>query len=133
MCMGLQVLLGRSEENGGTDCLGVFGGEVRAFAPGLSDADGARLKIPHMGWNEVVQRPHPLWDGIANNTRFYFVHGYYATPADTSLVVGTTDYGHDFCSALAHGNLFACQFHPEKSSTAGLTLLHNFLRWDGGA
>ncbi len=133
MCMGLQVLLTRSEENGGTDCLDVFGGEVRAFEPGLRAADGARLKIPHMGWNQVAQRAHPLWQGVADGTRFYFVHGYYAAPEDDRLTVGTTDYGHDFCSALADGNLFACQFHPEKSSVAGLTLLHNFLRWDGSA
>lgn len=133
MCMGLQVLLTRSEENGGTDCLGVFDGRVRAFAPGLRTAEGARLKIPHMGWNQVAQRAHPLWEGVADQTRFYFVHGYYAAPDDADLVVGTTDYGHGFCSALAHGNLFACQFHPEKSSAAGLILLHNFLRWDGSA
>ncbi len=133
MCMGLQVLLTRSEENEGTDCLGLFPGTVRAFEPGMRDADGARLKIPHMGWNTVRQRPHPLWDGVADETRFYFVHGYYAAPEDEDLIFGTTDYGHPFCSAIAHGNLFACQFHPEKSSAAGLQLLHNFVRWDGAA
>lgn len=133
MCMGLQVLLTRSEENGGTDCLAVFPGAVRAFAPGLRDADGTRLKIPHMGWNTVTQGPHPLWQGVADDTRFYFVHGYYAEPERDALVAGTTDYGQPFCAAIAHENLFACQFHPEKSSAAGLQLLHNFVHWDGGA
>lgn len=134
MCMGLQVLLTRSEENGGTPCLGVFAGTVRAFPADLHDDAGARLKVPHMGWNEVCQtRGHPLWDGIDDGARFYFVHGYHAAPQDASLVVGTTDYGRPFCSALAQGSLFACQFHPEKSSAAGLRLLQNFVHWNGEA
>lgn len=134
MCMGLQVLLARSEENEGTDCLGLFPGTVRYFGRDLHDAGGARLKIPHMGWNAVEQaRPHPLWAGIADGARFYFVHSYYAEPDDAALVAGTSDYGHTFCSALARDNLFACQFHPEKSSHDGLRLLGNFVAWDGTA
>jgi len=132
MCMGLQVLLAHSEENEGTDCLGLFDGTVRFFGHGLADADGRRLKIPHMGWNGVAQvRPHPLWEGIADGTRFYFVHSYHAEPAARSLVAGTTEYGLTFASVLAHENVFACQFHPEKSSHDGLRLLANFVRWDG--
>ena len=132
MCMGLQVLLAYSEENEGTECLGVFPGTVRFFGSDLRDAAGARLKIPHMGWNAVDHaRAHPLWEGIADGTRFYFVHSYYADPDDGNLVAGTTEYGRTFCSALAHGNLFACQFHPEKSSHDGLRLLRNFVAWDG--
>lgn len=131
MCMGLQVLLAYSEENEGTDCLGLFPGTVRYFGRELHDTDGARLKIPHMGWNAVAQaRAHPLWDGIADGARFYFVHSYYADPDDAELVAGTTEYGRGFCSALARDNLFACQFHPEKSSHDGLRLLANFLAWD---
>jgi len=130
MCMGLQVLLEHSDE-GDTECLGVFAGRVRRFPDGRVDADGRKLKIPHMGWNRVHQpRSHPLWAGIDDNTRFYFVHSYYADPADPALVAGTTEYGHEFCSALAHENRFACQFHPEKSSTHGLRLLANFATWD---
>ena len=131
MCMGLQVLLEHSEEGGGTDFLGIIPGRVRRFADGRVDADGWRLKIPHMGWNIVRQASaHALWDGIADGTRFYFVHSYYAQPADAELATGMTDYGHEFCSALARDNLFACQFHPEKSSAAGLRLLANFVAWD---
>lgn len=130
MCMGLQVLLARSEENEGTDCLGLHDGTVRRFAADLADADGRRLKIPHMGWNNVAQvRPHPLWDGIADDSSFYFVHSYYADPESDELIAGTTDYGVAFCSVLAHENVFACQFHPEKSSRDGLRLLENFVRW----
>ena len=130
MCMGLQVLLARSEENEGTDCLGLYPGTVRRFPTGLADADGRRLKIPPMGWNNVARvRPHPLWDGIADNSSFYFVHSYYADPDSDELVAGTTDYGVTFTSVLAHENVFACQFHPEKSSRDGLRLLANFVHW----
>ena len=130
MCMGLQVLLARSEENGGTECLGLFGGEVRAFPRTLQDSHGHRLKIPHMGWNRVHRvRSHVLWHGIDEQACFYFVHGYHAAPADPDVVAGTTDYGRRFCSVLAHENLFACQFHPEKSSRDGLRLLKNFVEW----
>ena len=132
MCMGLQVLLARSEENDGTDCLGLFDGMVRFFGHDGRDADGRPLKIPHMGWNEVRQaRDHPLWSGVDDGARFYFVHSYYADPADASLVAGTTEYGRRFASVLARENVFACQFHPEKSSHDGLRLLANFVAWDG--
>jgi len=131
MCMGLQVLLAHSEENGGTDCLGLFAGEVRRFAADLSDpASGARLKIPHMGWNGVRHaKDHPLWRGIDDGALFYFVHSYYAAPDDPGLVAGLTEYGHEFASVLAQDNVFACQFHPEKSARDGLRLLTNFVHW----
>lgn len=133
ICMGMQVLLGHSEENGGIDCLGLYPGNVRYF--GLSPRDpnsGERLKVPHMGWNQLHQlRPHPLWSGIPDLTRFYFVHSYYAVPDDPALVIGTAEYGVKFCAALAKDNVFAIQCHPEKSAQAGLQLLHNFARWDG--
>ncbi|MDZ7828612.1 MAG: imidazole glycerol phosphate synthase subunit HisH [Halofilum sp. (in: g-proteobacteria)] len=131
MCMGLQVLLGHSEENGGTDCLGLFPGEVRRFAPNLSGpGNGMRLKIPHMGWNGVRQViAHPLWAGIDDDAPFYFVHSYYADPESDDLVAGLTEYGHEFASVLAAGHVFACQFHPEKSSRDGLRLLSNFVSW----
>ncbi len=132
ICVGMQALFERSEENGGTPCLGLIGGAVRRFAEGMSGADGQALKVPHMGWNQVRQQEHPLWEGIAQDSRFYFVHSYYTQPADSALVVGRADYGGVFCCALARENLFAVQFHPEKSQHAGLALLGNFSRWDGG-
>lgn len=132
VCLGMQAMLERSEENGSTTCLGLIGGEVRRFPDKLVDpATGARLKVPHMGWNQVHQNPHPLWQDIPQDSRFYFVHSYYAVPADITDQAGSTAYGGDFCCALARGNLFAVQFHPEKSQHAGLTLLRNFSRWDG--
>ncbi len=132
MCMGLQVLLDFSEENGGTDCLGVFPGRVRYFGALGRDGAGAALKIPHMGWNAVEQtQAHPLWRGIADGTRFYFVHSYYAEPGEAGLAAGTTEHGIRFTSAVARANVFACQFHPEKSSGDGLRLLANFVAWDG--
>ncbi|MDZ7749093.1 MAG: imidazole glycerol phosphate synthase subunit HisH [Halofilum sp. (in: g-proteobacteria)] len=132
MCMGLQVLLAHSEENEGTDCLGVFEGTVRFLGlDGRDDGQGGALKIPHMGWNAVTQaRAHPLWAGIADGTRFYFVHSYFADPADDALVAGTTDHGRTFAAAIARDNVFACQFHPEKSSHDGLRLLANFVAWE---
>lgn len=131
MCMGLQVLLEHSDEGGGTECLGIFPGRVRRFPESRADADGHRLKIPHMGWNSVRQpRSHPLWAGIADGARFYFVHSYYADPADQQLVVGVAEHGREFCAAIARANVFACQFHPEKSSSDGLRLLANFVGWD---
>lgn len=132
MCMGLQVLLEHSEENGGTECLGRFAGSVRRFGKDRHGPDGRRLKVPHMGWNRVRQsRSHPLWTGVTDDAYFYFVHSYHAVPADRGLVAGTSEYGHEFCAAIASGNLFACQFHPEKSSADGLRLLTNFVAWDG--
>ncbi|HQU15741.1 MAG: imidazole glycerol phosphate synthase subunit HisH [Chromatiales bacterium 21-64-14] len=132
LCLGLQALMETSEENGGTQGLGVFAGAVTRFPPGLTDASGARLKIPHMGWNRVHQAgTHPLWENIPQDSRFYFVHSYHVVPEDPRLVTGTTPYGRGFASALGQDNIFAVQFHPEKSQRAGLALLANFLHWDG--
>ena len=132
ICMGLQVLMDHSDENDGTDCLGLIPGQVRRFAPPVEAGSGARLKVPQMGWNQVHQtRVHPLWQGIAQDSRFYFVHSYYVAPIAADSVVGRTRYGIDYASVLAGGSLFAVQFHPEKSQRAGLTLLANFVRWDG--
>ena len=134
ICVGMQSLLTHSEENGGVDCLDLVQGEVRYFGDDHRDADGARLKVPHMGWNQVQQTlDHPLWQGIENGSRFYFVHSYYADCADRGLVAGRGDYGVGFDAAIARDNLFAVQFHPEKSADAGLALLHNFLHWNGQA
>jgi glutamine amidotransferase len=131
ICMGLQVLLDRSDEGGGVDCLGLLPGRVRFLGSGRDPAAG-RLKIPQMGWNRVEQvRPHPLWDGIEDGARFYFVHSYYVDPDDPALVAGVTDYGRRYASVLARDNLFAVQFHPEKSQHDGLRLLANFADWDG--
>ena len=131
ICMGLQVLLQHSEENDGTELLGLFAGEVKRFS-GLEQGDnGLPLKIPHMGWSQVRQvGSHPLWSQIPDNSRFYFVHSYRVVPNDVSVIAATTDYGVRFASAVAHDNLFATQFHPEKSADAGLQLLRNFVHWN---
>ncbi len=130
ICMGLQVLMTFSEENGGTDLLGLVDGQVRHFTF-AGNIDAARLKIPHMGWNRVRQtQQHPLWRGISDDSRFYFVHSYFVAPDDQDLTAGTTDYGLSFSSAIARDNLFATQFHPEKSADAGLQLLKNFVNWE---
>lgn len=130
ICMGLQVLLGFSEENQGTQLLGLFAGEVRRFPPPVA-GQGERLKIPQMGWNQVRQtKQHALWNEIPNDSRYYFVHSYYVVPDDPELVAGTTGYGVEFTSAIARDNLFATQFHPEKSAEAGLRLLRNFVNWN---
>ncbi len=131
ICLGLQALLDRSEESGGTTGLGLVPGQVRRFPEGLRETDGAVLKIPHMGWNQVHQAPHPLWAGIPDASRFYFVHSYYVQPDDPTRVAGRCHYGLDFAAAVTRGPLFAVQFHPEKSQQAGLRLLANFARWDG--
>ncbi len=131
ICMGLQVLMRHSEENGGTDLLNLFAGEVKRF-DGLAMGDnGLPLKIPHMGWSPVHQlAQHPLWEGIADQSRFYFVHSYRVVPEDVSVIAATTDYGVRFTSAVASDKLFATQFHPEKSADTGLQLLRNFVNWD---
>lgn len=134
ICMGLQVLLDRSDENGGIDCLGLITGGVHAFATGMRDSDtGARLSVPQMGWNEVWQADsdHPLWNGINEGARFYFCNSYYVDPQDFKLAVGRSQYGRGFTCAIARKNVFACQFHPEKSADDGLRLLRNFVEWDG--
>ncbi|WP_417765684.1 imidazole glycerol phosphate synthase subunit HisH [Spongiibacter tropicus] len=131
ICVGMQALMERSEENGGVDCLDVLPGTVKFFGNDLKDANGQRLKVPHMGWNTVKQAiDHPLWDGIEDNSRFYFVHSYYIHADD--YVAATADYGVEIHAALSCENVFAVQFHPEKSGDTGLRLLSNFLRWDGG-
>lgn len=131
ICLGMQALLADSEEYGNTKGLGIVPGRVVRFSNGLMDSHGNSLKIPHMGWNQVHQRPHPLWDKIPQDSRFYFVHSYYAIPDDTSMVAATTEYPDAFACALAQDNVFAVQFHPEKSQAVGLQLLNNFLYWDG--
>ncbi len=132
ICVGYQALMQHSQENGGVDCLAHFDGEVKYFGDELIETNGERLKVPHMGWNEVHQSlDHPLWEGIADGSRFYFVHSYYVDAAEKALVAGNCHYGVDFDVALARDNVFATQFHPEKSHTVGLQLLKNFLHWDG--
>ena len=132
ICVGMQALMQRSAENGGVDCLGLLEGDVRHFGSPLIGQGGERLKVPHMGWNEVRQdQAHPLWAGISDGERFYFVHSFYVHAADRELVAGSVDYGVTADAALARDNLFAVQFHPEKSHRAGLRLLQNFLGWDG--
>lgn len=132
ICVGMQALMQRSEENGGVDCLGFMEGDVRYFGDNHVDGNGQRLKVPHMGWNQVAQTiAHPLWKGIPDNSRFYFVHSYYVHAEGQTKVTGITNYGVDLVASIADDNIFATQFHPEKSQTAGLTLLKNFLQWDG--
>ena len=134
ICMGMQVLVEHSEENEGTDCLGFFPGRVRYFGDELRVAGGQRLKVPHMGWNQVRQtREHPLWQGIADGSRFYFVHSYYLETESPDIEVGHCEYGFGFTCAIARDNVFALQCHPEKSADAGLRLLRNFVNWDGQA
>ncbi len=130
ICIGLQMLFERSEE-GDVAGLGLLPGKVQRFpADAMFDAQGARLKVPHMGWNEVHQaRAHPLWEGIASVSRFYFVHSYYVAPANPQLVAGSSLYPFSFTCAVASDNIFAVQFHPEKSQAAGLRLLANFVAW----
>jgi glutamine amidotransferase len=152
ICIGLQMLFEHSAE-GDVPGLGVLSGEVLRFAAGLKDAQGNKLKVPHMGWNQVqrINNPpqatialsppggkldrglmgaHPLWNGVEQNARFYFVHSYYVQPRDASVVQATSDYPQPFVCAVARENLFAVQFHPEKSAAAGLKLLQNFINWN---
>ena len=129
ICIGLQMLFEHSTE-GDVAGLGVLRGKVVRFAKDLRDAQGNRLKVPHMGWNRVHHGDHALWNGIEQDARFYFVHSYYVCPQDASLVQGTSDYPQPFTCAVARDNLFAVQFHPEKSQTAGLKLLQNFVQWN---
>ncbi|MEO1880413.1 MAG: imidazole glycerol phosphate synthase subunit HisH [Methylococcales bacterium] len=131
ICLGMQALLTQSDENNKTACLGVFNGRVEHFPSGMVDKQGNRLKIPHMGWNQVIQKDHPLWQDIPQNSRFYFVHSYFVKPENSKETIASTEYPEMFCSALAKDNIFAVQFHPEKSQTVGIQLLRNFLSWDG--
>ena len=134
ICLGLQMLFDLSEE-GPTACLGVLPGQVERFRQaGMIDAGGERLKVPHMGWSPVHQlRAHPLWEGIEQDARFYFAHSFHPVPADADLAAATTAYPTPFTCAIARANIFATQFHPEKSQSAGLLLLANFVTWDGRA
>jgi glutamine amidotransferase len=128
ICLGTQVILEFSEEDGGTPCIGIVPGTVKRFTP--SDP---MCKIPQMGWNAVdFRKPHPLLEGIENGSEFYFVHSYYCAPSDPAYIVGETDYADAvFASVVGRDNLFATQFHPERSGRIGLKLLKNFSRWDG--
>ena len=134
ICLGLQMLFDDSEE-GPTRTLGIVPGRVRRFRDeDMRTASGDRLKVPHMGWSPVRQvRAHPLWKGIADRTRFYFAHSYYPAPADPELGAGSADYPTPFTCAIAQANIFAVQFHPEKSHRAGLQFPANFVAWDGRA
>ena len=128
ICIGLQMRFEHSAE-GDVAGLGILPGQVVRFAHDLHDAQGNKLKVPHMGWNQVHHAEHPLWQGIAQDARFYFVHSYYVKPDDASLVQASSDYPQPFVCAVARDNLFAVQFHPEKSHAAGLQLLRNFVNW----
>ena len=136
ICIGLQLLFEHSEE-GDAKGLGILPGKVRRFAAAdMHDTEGRKLKVPHMGWNQVYREDdpvteHPLWAGIANGARFYYVHSYYVTPADESLAAGYSEYPARFTSVVSRDNIFAVQFHPEKSQHAGLQLLSNFVQWNG--
>lgn len=132
ICIGLQLLFDHSEE-GNVDGLGILPGKVKRFPQTrMVDAAGNKLKVPHMGWNEVHQTcDHPMWKGIAKDARFYFVHSYYVEPEDAALETAYTEYPFRFTSAVGRDNIFAVQFHPEKSQQAGLSLLFNFVNWDG--
>jgi len=124
VCVGMQMLFDHAEE-GDTTGLGIFAGTAKRFRP----VDHA-LKVPHMGWNEVIQTsPHALWQDISSGERFYYVHSYYCDPADPEVTAATTNYSGCFTAAIARANIFATQFHPEKSHRAGLTLYRNFLNW----
>ena len=132
ICLGLQTLMDASDEDGGTNGLGIISGNVIRFQNNVKDNQGQTCKIPHMGWNNVhQQQPHPLWNGIEDGARFYFVHSYYVCPNNANDIAAKTDYATEFTSAVARDNIFATQFHPEKSQKEGLTLLKNFLDWDG--
>lgn len=130
ICIGLQMLFEHSEE-GDTAGLGVFSGQVQRFPSArMFDAQGQKLKVPHMGWSPVEQTiEHPLWAGIQQSARFYYVHSYYVAPTDGALTAATTAYPFDYTCAISRENVFAVQFHPEKSAAAGLQLLHNFVSW----
>ena len=132
ICIGLQMLFEHSEE-GNAAGLSVFKGNVKRFAAeDMFDSEGAKLKVPHMGWNQVYQagaKPHALWQGIEDGARFYYVHSYYVQPDDAAIIAGYSTYPNKFTCAVAKNNLFAVQFHPEKSADAGLQLLSNFVNW----
>jgi glutamine amidotransferase len=126
ICIGIQVLLNRSDEDGGVDCLSIVAGRVVKFPSAI---DGRPLKVPQIGWNRVHQEaPHPIFARVPDNTHFYFVNSYYPVADDKSVVIGTSDYGAPFTAAIARDNVIATQFHLEKSGAAGLRMLDNFCR-----
>ena len=129
VCVGMQMLLDHSEEQD-TPGLGLLPGRVKRFQlEGRLQPDGSRYKVPQMGWNQVIQQPHPMWDGVPDGAWFYFVHSFYAAPTQAGHTVGEADYGGRFTCAVARDNIFATQFHPEKSADHGLALYRNFLDW----
>lgn len=131
ICVGMQALLQHSDENGGVACLNHFEGQVRHFETGQTDAKGLPMKVPHMGWNTVTKHiDHPLWHNIESGSHFYFVHSYFAEP-EPGYTSGLCQYGNDFAAMICRDNIFATQFHPEKSAQAGLQLLKNFTLWNG--
>ena len=131
ICLGAQIILDESEENK-AQCLGLINGRVKRLPHPLFSENGARLKIPHMGWNGLhLLKKHPVMKGLAPSDEFYFVHSYYTVPASREHVIGTTDYGIEFASVIGIRNLIAMQFHPEKSGEPGLRMLENFCSWDG--
>lgn len=131
ICVGMQALFTESLENVRTPCLDIITGQVKQFDPTWTDERGDTIKIPHMGWNTItnMDRSHPLWQGIDDHAHFYFVHSYYCAPEDESVVAANCDYGQPFCASVIKDNLFATQFHPEKSHDDGLRLLKNFVKW----
>ena len=135
VCVGMQMLLDHSAESHNdqpTPCLGLIPGDVVKFQlAGQTQPDGSRYKVPQMGWNQVFQaQPHPVWQGVPNGSHFYFVHSFYARPSDARHIAGETEYGMRFTSAICRDNIFATQFHPEKSADLGLALYRNFLSWN---
>jgi glutamine amidotransferase len=131
ICLGTQIIMERSEENG-TACIGLIKGEVRRFPDNLSEKDGRALKVPHMGWNDIkLKQEHVLFRGVEPGSEFYFVHAYYPCPKDPATLLAETQYGIPFASVLFTGNLVAVQFHPEKSGKPGLKILSNFCSWEG--
>ena len=136
ICIGMQLLFEHSEE-GDAAGLGILKGEVRRFAHNMHDQEGNKLKVPHMGWNQVYRQQsdggqlHPMWNDIEDGARFYYVHSYYVDPVEKDLVAGYSVYPERFTSCIARDNIFAVQFHPEKSQHAGLQLLSNFVQWNG--
>ncbi len=128
ICVGMQAMMASSEENNGVECLGLFPGKVVHFGERYGEL-GERLKVPHMGWNQVQQEAHPMWDDIDDFSRFYFVHSYCVVDLPENQIAGRCEYGMRFAAAATRANIFAVQFHPEKSAPHGLTLLRNFLRW----
>ncbi|MFC1890829.1 imidazole glycerol phosphate synthase subunit HisH [Thermodesulfobacteriota bacterium] len=131
ICLGTQIIMDMSRENN-TRCLGIIRGETKRFPGNLSDQGGKKLKIPHMGWNSIkLKSQHPVFEGLEEDSEFYFVHSYYPSPIEPDQILGETTYGITFTSVLMKKNLVAMQFHPEKSGKPGLKILENFCKWNG--